>query len=82
MPARHHLNIESLHLDLHGIDPATAKAAVQLLGPALADALRHIEGQPHQHLNAGTLHSSNGTPQQLATAIAQHLASSIGASQP
>ena len=81
MPARHHLNIESLHLDLHGIDPATAQAAVQLLGPALAAALSGIPGQPREHLDAGTLRS-NGNPQQLATAIAQHLAGTIGGQQP
>lgn len=81
MPARHHLNIESLHLDLHGIDPATAQAAVQLLGPALAQALHGIQGQAHQQLDAGTLRSS-GNAQQLATAIAQHLAGTLGGNQP
>lgn len=81
MPARHHLNIDSLHLDLQGIDPATAQAAVQLLGPALAQALHNINGQPREHLDAGTLRSS-GNAQQLATAIAQHLAGTLGGTQP
>lgn len=38
-PAVRRLHVERLELELRGIDPATARAAVQALGPALARAL-------------------------------------------
>lgn len=65
--------IEALHLDLRGIAPATAEAAVRLLGPALARALR----QPGEITLS---HSSSA--EEVASAIAQQLARRLGSLQP
>ncbi|MES2717451.1 MAG: hypothetical protein V4795_16925 [Pseudomonadota bacterium] len=73
---RHSLHIAQLDLDLRGLPPATAQAAVRALGPALAQALATRRGTPAAatHIDAGQLHSPAGTtPQQLATLIAQRI---------
>ena len=38
------VSIERLELDLRGVDPVVAEAAVRLLGPALREQLAHRDG--------------------------------------
>jgi hypothetical protein len=66
-------SIDALHLDLRGISPATAQAAVQLLGPALTNALHH----PQDIQLTGA-----STPEQVASAIAHQLARRLGSLKP
>ncbi len=66
-------SIDALHLDLRGISPATAQAAVRLLGPALTNALNH----PQDIQLTGT-----STPEQVASAIAHQLARRLGSLKP
>jgi hypothetical protein len=51
------LHIKRLDLDLHGVAPNTAKAAVRLLGPALARALagRRLGGISAEQIDAGRI---------------------------
>ncbi|MGY4532007.1 hypothetical protein ACVW0Y_001123 [Pseudomonas sp. TE3786] len=72
-PAEPGITIDNLHLNLKGIPPATAEAAVHLLGPALAHALHHPQ-------NLTITHTSNA--QDLATAIANQLAQRLRSAQP
>src|SRR6476620_2537187 len=53
------VRIDRLELDLRGIAPATAEAAVRALGPALAAALAPARGQmvPAARVDAGNLTS-------------------------
>jgi hypothetical protein len=76
---RHSLHIAQLDLDLRGLPPALAQAAVHALGPALAQALAARRSAPAAavQIEAGQLHSPPGTtPQQLATLIAQRIVAS------
>lgn len=76
------LHIDRLDLDLRGIAPETAEAAVRLLGPALAQALSQSQrgaDAPRDAasgpLDAGRIHSPRQPDAQaLATQIADHLA--------
>ena len=80
------LHIDRLDLDLRGVAPATAQAAVRLLGPALeqawasADAARGVSVAPHEapRLDAGRLEAAAGSSaSQLAQQIAARLVSLI-----
>jgi hypothetical protein len=79
------LRIESLELDLRGVPPEIAEAAVRALGPALAEALagRRLQPGSHAHLDAGHL-TSGATPQagELATGIARQIARSLAGERP
>lgn len=69
--------IESLHLDLRGIDPATAQAAARLLGPALSRALqqRDLTTRSVDRLDAGRIDSpASPQPAELAAHIARQIA--------
>ena len=63
------LRINRLSLDLRGIDPATAEAAVRLLGPALQAQMNGLAG-----IAAVT------EPQALAQRLAQRLAERVARS--
>ncbi len=77
LPSRRRLRIERLDLDLRGIAPATAEAAVRALGPALARALAPHAAQlgPADRIDAGRVTSpaSPGT-QELAALVAERIA--------
>lgn len=79
------LRIDSLHLDLRGIDPEVAEAAARALGPALAEALAGHPLRPgsHESLDAGTL-AGSAAPQasDLAAAIARQIAHSLAGERP
>ena len=74
------LHIGRLELDLRGIDPALAQAAVRALGPALAGALA-ATAFPETgvvRLDAGSLPAAaQSTPGALAAAIAGRIARSL-----
>ena len=72
------LHIDTLELDLRGISPATAEAAVRLLGPAFAQAFAQHRGRltvAEPLLDGGRLimPASPGA-NELAAGIAQHIA--------
>ena len=75
-----HIHIDSLDLDLRGIDPATAEAAVRLLRPALQAALA---SQPAtrtasaERIDAGRV-AATSEPQGLAASLASRIARQIG----
>ena len=70
MPAHppQRISIDRLDLDLRGIDPALAEAAVKLFGPAL-----------EARLAGGARHQAPGAPMahQLAHHLANHLAEQV-----
>ncbi|MEW6371122.1 MAG: hypothetical protein AB1584_09310 [Pseudomonadota bacterium] len=79
------LHIERLELDLRGLDPAAAEAAVRQLGPALARALAAggATASPAHMLDAGTIASpARPAPDTLAGDIAKSLARRIQESTP
>ena len=71
------LHIKRLDLDLHGVAPNTAQAAVRLLGPALAQALagRRLHGPSAERIDGGRIalagEADAGT---LSTQLAQRIA--------
>jgi hypothetical protein len=71
--------IDRLDLDLRGIDPATAEAAVRLLGPALQEqfARRPARMSDAARIDAGCIAAVSG-PQALADRLAQRIAQSTG----
>lgn len=74
------IRIDRLELDLRGIAPATANAAVRSLGPALARTLsnRGERVAPADRIDAGRIVSpSSPTAQNLADGIAQRIAHAI-----
>lgn len=74
------LHIERLELDLRGVDPAAAEAAVRQLGPALARALAAggATASAAHRLDAGAIASpARPAPEALAGDIAQTLARRI-----
>lgn len=79
-PSRRRLHIDALELDLRGIAPATAEAAVRALGSALAQALarQHAPLAPTERIDAGRIASpASPSAHELATSIAQRIAQSI-----
>jgi hypothetical protein len=80
LPARPRLHIERLELDLRGLDPATAQAAVRALGPALAQALAGASppAESRARLDAGSL-AAPAAPASgpLATSMARRIARSL-----
>ncbi|MDH4553616.1 hypothetical protein E8F11_00240 [Pseudomonas sp. BN417] len=84
-PRRRRLHIDALELDLRGIPPETAEAAVRLLGPALAKALtgQPVQALPAEHLDAGELASPAApSAHALAAGIAQRIAGSLRGERP
>lgn len=79
------LRIDALELDLRGIAPEVAEAAVRALGPALAEALagRELSPAAGQRLDAGHL-ASPAAPQadDLAAGIARQIARSLTGERP
>ena len=77
------LVIDSLDLDLRGIDPAVAEAAVRLLGPALQTQFAQMQGPVASatRIDAGQVAPSN-EPQALARSLAQRIVASAGAAKP
>jgi hypothetical protein len=73
------VRIDRLDLDLRGIDPARAQAALQVLGPALATVLgqRPLAAAPAGRIDAGRL-ASPAAPAALAQHIAARIAGSLG----
>ena len=69
--------IDRLDLDLRGIDPALAEAAVRLLGPALQTAFARRGGALHgmaaARVDAGRVAPAS-EPQALAERLAQRIA--------
>jgi hypothetical protein len=76
------LHIDRLELDLRGVDPAVAEAAVRLLGPALQAQLAHAQGPlaSAARIDAGRVAASS-EPQALANGLAQRIARSAGAAK-
>jgi hypothetical protein len=73
------LSIDRLDLDLRGIDPAVAEAAVRLLGPALQEQLaqRHGPFKTAARIDAGRVAASataGSEPRALADGLAQRIA--------
>ena len=79
------LRIESLELDLRGLAPELAEAAVRALGPALAQELagRRLQPDSQPQLDAGHL-TTGASPQagELATGIARQIARSLAGERP
>jgi hypothetical protein len=74
------VRIDRLELDLRGIDPAVAQAAVHALGPALARALAERGGAFHgaAQADAGQVTPpSPAAPGPLAAAIAGRIAGTV-----
>ncbi|MPZ45830.1 MAG: hypothetical protein GEV05_21075 [Betaproteobacteria bacterium] len=84
------LHIERLDLDMRGIPPATAEAAVRALGPALAReplAREFVADAGNvgakRRIDAGRLAASaSPEPGALAAGIAQRIAASLRRSRP
>jgi len=70
--------IERLDLDLRGIDPAVAEAAVRRLGPALREQLARPGGSiaAAARIDAGTV-APAADAQGLANRLAQRIAHSV-----
>jgi hypothetical protein len=70
--------IDRLDLDLRGIDPAVAEAAVRRLGPALREQLARPGGGivPAADIDAGTV-APAADAQGLANGLAQRIAHSV-----
>jgi hypothetical protein len=71
------LAIDRLDIDLRGVPPATAEAAVRLIGPALARALsgRHVFATPGASIDAGRVTVGTApNANALATRVAQQIA--------
>jgi hypothetical protein len=69
------ISIDRLDLDLRGIDPAVAEAAVRLLGPALQEQLaqRHGPINAAAEIDAGVIAPSR-EPGALASGLARRIA--------
>ena len=79
------VRIDRLELDLRGITPATAEAAVRALGPALAAALASHHGQmvSTERVEAGRLTSEAAIgPRDLAAQIADRIGSAARGETP
>ena len=75
-----HVRIERLELDLRGMDPATAEAAVRLLGPALqAELARRPATRTASagRIDAGRVAAAS-EPQALAASLATRIAQQTG----
>jgi hypothetical protein len=73
------LSIDRLDLDLRGIDPAVAEAAVRLLGPALQEQLAQRQGpfNAAARIDAGSIAvpaTAGSEPRALANGLAQRIA--------
>lgn len=82
---RRRLRIDRLELDLRGVPPATAEAAVRALGPALARALapHEVRPRPAERIDAGRVETTAApATHELAAGIAQRIAGSIGRKRP
>ena len=81
-PQRSSIRIDRLDLDLRGIDPAAAEAAVRLLGPALAAAFAQRGGgsvsRAAKSIDAGRVAATN-EPHALASRLARRIADSTQA---
>lgn len=86
------LRIDRLSLDLRGVDPATAEAAVRLLGPALQAHIARTAAQTaarsdapqlprnsaaRDHIDAGRV-AACSDPQALADRLAERVFQSAG----
>lgn len=72
------LHIERLELDLRGVAPGTAEAAVRLLGPAVARALagRRVGAASTERIDAGRISLAGAVDAgTLASQLAQRIAS-------
>ena len=69
------ISIDRLDLDLRGVDPAVAEAAVRLLGPALQEQLAQRQGPINTaaRIDAGAI-APAGEPRALANRLAQRIA--------
>ena len=69
------ISIDRLDLDLRGIDPAIAEAAVRLLGPALQEQFAQRQGPINTaaRIDAGRI-APVSEPLALATRLAQRIA--------
>jgi hypothetical protein len=74
-----HVHIDRLDLDLRGLDPALAEAAVRALGPALQRQLAQAGSRPPAQsaprIDAGHV-PAGGDAQALADRLAQRIAAS------
>jgi hypothetical protein len=70
--------IDRLDLDLRGIDPAVAEAAVRRLGPALREQLARPGGSivPAARVDGGTV-APAADARSLANGLAQRIADSV-----
>jgi len=69
------IHIDRLDLDLRGIDPAVAEAAVRLLGPALQAQFAQRQGPitSAARIDAGRI-APPGEPHALASRLAERIA--------
>ncbi|KEF42619.1 MAG: hypothetical protein ER33_04980 [Cyanobium sp. CACIAM 14] len=79
------LQIDHLELDLRGVNPQTAQAALEALGPALARAMRGrgLKGTSAARLDGGTIpldHPADAAT--LAGRLAQRLAERLTGDEP
>jgi hypothetical protein len=80
-PPPRRLNIDRLDLDLRGIEPGIAEAAVRALGPALTTALagRELRLVSAAQVDAGRIASTAApSASALAAQIAQRIADRAG----
>lgn len=77
------IRIDRLDLDLRGIDPALAEAAVRLLGPALQAQMAQPRGAAvaRDRVDAGAV-APAAEPQALATRLAARIAHGIAPRTP
>ncbi len=75
--------IDRLELDLRGIDPAVAEAAVRLLGPALQVQFMRATGTiaSAPRIDGGHV-APSGEPQALANRLAERIVGSAQSSHP
>jgi hypothetical protein len=73
------IRIDRLELDLRGMDPAVAEAAVRLLGPALQAELGQRRGpiDSAAHVDAGRV-AATSEPQALANRLARRIVNHDG----
>ncbi len=76
-PPTRRLHIDRLDLDLHGVSPQTAEAALRQLGPALAQALagRTVGGTSTARIDAGRIGLDRAADAEtLASRLARRIA--------
>lgn len=73
------LHIDRLDLDLRGIDPVLAEAAVRLLGPALE---ARLSGLPAMQRGSDAHALAHALAHQLAHQLAHHLADRVASQLP